>query len=124
MCIRDSVWAKYELPELKGFKTYVKATVSPKFDTTPEYEHVPTEDALKTEYNALLGNEADQKNINKKLVEVAKGYKLSDTAIATIKDSDTKDNQVLALAKARIEALKEKNKEHKTVDSGLSLIHI
>ena len=28
----SSVWAKYELPELKGVKTYVKATVSPKFD--------------------------------------------------------------------------------------------
>jgi len=27
----SSVWAKYELPELKGVKSYVKATVSPKF---------------------------------------------------------------------------------------------
>ena len=27
----SSVWAKYELPELSGVKTYVKATVSPKF---------------------------------------------------------------------------------------------
>ena len=27
----SSVWAKYELPELKGVKTYVKATLSPKF---------------------------------------------------------------------------------------------
>ncbi|AKC95042.1 hypothetical protein VC03_00320 [Sneathia vaginalis] len=27
----SSVWSKYELPELKGVKTYVKATVSPKF---------------------------------------------------------------------------------------------
>ncbi|WP_277283889.1 hypothetical protein [Sneathia sanguinegens] len=28
----SSVWVKYELPELKGVKSYVKATVSPKFD--------------------------------------------------------------------------------------------
>ena len=28
---RSSVWAKYELPELKGVKSYVKATISPKF---------------------------------------------------------------------------------------------
>ena len=28
----SSVWAKYELPELKWVKSYVKATVSPKFD--------------------------------------------------------------------------------------------
>ena len=27
----SSVWAKYELPELKGVKSYVKATISPKF---------------------------------------------------------------------------------------------
>ena len=27
----SNVWAKYELPELKGVKTYVKATLSPKF---------------------------------------------------------------------------------------------
>ncbi|WP_288848090.1 hypothetical protein, partial [uncultured Sneathia sp.] len=27
----SSVWAKYELPELSGVKTYFKATVSPKF---------------------------------------------------------------------------------------------
>ncbi|WP_288867167.1 hypothetical protein [uncultured Sneathia sp.] len=27
----SSVWSKYELPELSGVKTYVKATVSPKF---------------------------------------------------------------------------------------------
>ena len=27
----SSVWAKYELPELKGVNSYVKATVSPKF---------------------------------------------------------------------------------------------
>ena len=28
----SSVWAKYELPEIKGVKSYVKSTVSPKFD--------------------------------------------------------------------------------------------
>ena len=34
----SSVWAKYELPELKGVKTYVKATVSPKFVNTLKEE--------------------------------------------------------------------------------------
>ena len=33
----SSVWAKYELPELKGVKSYVKATVSPKFAKDLEY---------------------------------------------------------------------------------------
>ncbi|WP_392445436.1 hypothetical protein ACF3OF_06840 [Sneathia vaginalis] len=114
----SSVWAKYELPEIKGVKTYVKATVSPKFDTTPEYEYVPKEDDLKAEYNTLLGTESDKEKVNKKLVEVAKGYKLDDTAIATIKASDTKENQVTALAKARIGALKAKNAVAKREDKG------
>ncbi|WP_288866941.1 hypothetical protein [uncultured Sneathia sp.] len=34
----SSVWAKYELPELKGVKSYVKATVSPKFVNTLKEE--------------------------------------------------------------------------------------
>ena len=115
----SSVWAKYELPELtKGLNIYVKGTVNPKFDTTPEHEYVPKEDDLKAEYNTLLGTEADLNNINKKLVEVAKGYKLSDTAIATIKNTDTKENQVLALAKARIAALRAKNAVAKREDKG------
>ena len=32
----SSVWTKYELPELKGVKSYVKATVSPKFANEEE----------------------------------------------------------------------------------------
>ena len=34
----SSVWAKYELPEIKGVKSYVKATVSPKFVNTLKEE--------------------------------------------------------------------------------------
>ena len=34
----SNVWAKYELPELKGVKTYVKATVSPKFADADAYK--------------------------------------------------------------------------------------
>ncbi|WP_308557772.1 hypothetical protein [uncultured Sneathia sp.] len=35
----SSVWAKYELPELKGVKSYVKATVEPKFvDESDNYK--------------------------------------------------------------------------------------
>ena len=34
----SSVWAKYELPELSGVKTYVKATLSPKFASEKQGE--------------------------------------------------------------------------------------
>ncbi|MBE2990122.1 hypothetical protein IMK14_05715 [Sneathia sp. DSM 16630] len=37
----SSVWAKYELPELKGVKSYVKATVSPKFAELEKIEKDP-----------------------------------------------------------------------------------
>ena len=33
----SSVWAKYELPEIKGVKSYVKATVEPKFANGDNY---------------------------------------------------------------------------------------
>ncbi|MBE3031542.1 hypothetical protein IMK15_06245 [Sneathia sp. DSM 16631] len=114
----SSVWAKYELPELKGFKTYVKATVSPKFDTTPEYEKVPEVNTLKTEINKMLGSENDKAKVNEKLVKVAKEKGLSETEIAKIKATDEKDNQVLALANAEIAAANAKNAEVKREDAG------
>ena len=42
----SNVWAKYELPELtKGLNMYVKASVSPKFDTTFKHLDIPTLEA-------------------------------------------------------------------------------
>ena len=40
----SSVWAKYELPELKGVKSYVKATVSPKFAELEKLEKANNEE--------------------------------------------------------------------------------
>ena len=39
----SNVWVKYELPELKGVKTYVKATVSPKFTELEKLEKEATD---------------------------------------------------------------------------------
>ena len=40
----SSIWAKYELPELKGVKAYVKATVSPKFAELEKLEKANNEE--------------------------------------------------------------------------------
>ena len=40
----SNVWVKYELPELKGVKTYVKATVSPKFTELEKLEKANNEE--------------------------------------------------------------------------------
>ena len=45
----SSVWAKYELPELKGVKSYVKATVSPKFAELEKLETAATREIIVTE---------------------------------------------------------------------------
>ena len=55
----SSVWAKYELPELKGFKTYVKATVSPKLYNVTENLKVPTLDRAKEEVKKLYKDNDD-----------------------------------------------------------------
>jgi len=53
----SSVWAKYELPELSGVKTYVKATVSPKFAS----EEKGKEDEYKFNGSAELEGQASYK---------------------------------------------------------------
>ena len=40
----SNVWVKYELPELKGVKSYVKATVSPKFAELEKLEKANNEE--------------------------------------------------------------------------------
>ena len=53
----SSVWAKYELPELKGVKSYVKATVSPKFAS----EKAGEEDNYKFDGSAELEGQVSYK---------------------------------------------------------------
>ncbi|WP_375168234.1 hypothetical protein ABZU05_06050 [Sneathia vaginalis] len=116
----SSVWAKYELPELKGFKTYVKATVSPKFAEDLDYTVVPKEAELKENIKKILGTESDKEKINEKLVKVAKEKGLSDKAIAKIKakHDQEKDTQVAELATEEIAAANAKNAEVKREDKG------
>ena len=53
----SSVWAKYELPELKGVNSYVKATVSPKFAN----EEKGKEDEYKFDGSAELEGQVSYK---------------------------------------------------------------
>ena len=116
----SSVWAKYELPELKGFKTYVKATVSPKFAEDLDYTVVPKEAELKENIKKILGTESDKEKINEKLVKLAKEKGLSDEAIAKIvaKKAEEKDPQVTELVNEEIAAANAKNAEVKREDKG------
>ena len=114
----SSVWAKYELPELKGFKTYVKATVSPKLYNVTENLEVPTLDKAKEEVKKLYKDNDDDTAVKNKLADAASKEGMSTEKVNAIKSANDKDTAVNLLAQDRIDALKEKNKEHKTVDSG------
>ncbi len=83
----SSVWAKYELPEIKGVKTYVKATVSPKFDTTPEYEYVPTLDDAKKEAKKLYEATEDDTTVKNKLADIATKEGISAEKVEAIKNA-------------------------------------
>ena len=117
----SSVWAKYELPELKGFKTYVKATVSPKLYEQHTHIFVPKKNdevaKIKEKYT-----ETDAKKLAAQLAEVAKNEGLTD-AVKKITDAGNTsgasvDSVVTQLADARIAAANAKNAEVKTDDKG------
>ena len=119
----SNVWAKYELPELtKGLNIYVKGTVSPKFDvTTPEYTHVPTMVEALSKIITPLNDETDVTKIKAALVKAAKEDGFGDELISSINNSNvTAFEAAKKLANARINAIKNKNKnlEHKPVDRG------
>ena len=114
----SSVWAKYELPEIKGVKTYVKATVSPKFDTTPEYEYVPTLDDAKKEAKKLYKATEDDATVKNKLADIAKKEGMSDEKVEAIKNANDKAAAADLLAQDRIDALKAKNAVAKREDKG------
>ena len=123
----SSVWAKYELPEIKGVKTYVKATVSPKFESHLSYEKVPTAESLnavESEVNKLVNGLDDAKAKEKLAKEaekegftfVAKSIKNSKAKVATLKE-------LLVTAKKskiqqNIDAATKNNKTPKYIDKG------
>ena len=123
----SSVWAKYELPELKGVKSYVKATVSPKFESHLSYEKVPTAESLnavESEVNKLVNGLDDAKAKEKLAKEaekegftfVAKSIKNSKAKVATLKE-------LLVTAKKskiqqNIDAATKSNKTPKYIDKG------
>ena len=78
----SSVWAKYELPELKGVKTYVKATVSPKFASEKQGE----EDNYKFNGSAELEGQ-----VSYKYDTLTFGLK-SNTNFPFVKSDDNNDN--------------------------------
>jgi len=114
----SSVWAKYELPEIKGVKSYVKATVSPKLYNVTENIAVPTLEKAKEEVKKLYKDNEKDTAVKNKLADIAKKEGMSDEKVNAIKNANSKDTAVELLANDRIDALKAKNAEHKTLDKG------
>ena len=115
----SNVWAKYELPELaKGLNMYVKASVSPKFDTTFKHLDIPTLEAKKEEVAKLYGADDDLKTVKEKLETIARSNGMSDSVINTIKNARDIDTIVSTVASEKIKAMKNKNAEHKIIDKG------
>ena len=115
----SNVWAKYELPELtKGLNMYVKASVSPKFDTTPKHEHVPTINSAINEAKKLYESADDLPTVKKKLAKIAKEEEYTEAQINDLKSRTDKVDVASALAGFRIEAIKAKNAKIKKIDKG------
>ncbi|WP_308557614.1 hypothetical protein [uncultured Sneathia sp.] len=89
----SSVWAKYELPEIKGVKSYVKASVSPKFVEGPTTYYVVHERDAEAEVNKLIDG-LTNKDAKAKLIEEAKkeGYNF---AAGLIEKSKSEKKEVL-----------------------------
>ncbi|WP_288847764.1 hypothetical protein, partial [uncultured Sneathia sp.] len=124
----SSVWAKYELPELKGVKSYVKATVSPKFESHLSYEKVPTAESLnavESEVNKLVNGLDDAKAKEKLAKEAEKeGFTLVAKSIRSSKANKI-DNLKSLLVTAKkskiqqnIDAATKSNKTPKYIDKG------
>ncbi|WP_311678803.1 hypothetical protein [Sneathia vaginalis] len=115
----SNVWAKYELPELtKGLNMYVKASVSPKFDTTFKHLDIPTLEAQKEEVAKLYGADDNLDTVKEKLEAIARSNGMSDNVINTIKNARDIDTIVSTVASEKIKAMKNKNAEHKIIDKG------
>ena len=117
----SNVWAKYELPELtKGLNMYVKASVSPKFDTTPKHEHVPTLISAINEVKKLYKDGDSLDEVKNKLAKIAEEERYTKAQIRELKSADrtTPLDVASALAGFRIEAIKAKNAKIKKIDKG------
>ncbi len=115
----SNVWAKYELPELtKGLNMYVKASVSPKFDTTPKHEHVPTINSAINEAKKLYNETDTVEQVKTKLAKIAEEERYKEAQINDLKSRRDKDDVASALAGFRIEAIKAKNAKIKKIDKG------
>ena len=66
----SSVWAKYELPEIKGVKSYVKATVSPKFVNTLK-EEVTLANKIAKRPAVTIGEYNFKKEVLKKITNLS-----------------------------------------------------
>ncbi|WP_288862579.1 hypothetical protein [uncultured Sneathia sp.] len=124
----SSVWAKYELPEIKGVKSYVKATVSPKFESHLSYEKVPTAESLnavESEVNKLVNGLEIAKAKEKLAKEAEKeGFTLVAKSIRSSKANKI-DNLKSLLVNAKkskiqqnIDAATKSNKTPKYIDKG------
>ena len=115
----SNVWAKYELPELtKGLNMYVKASVSPKFDTTFKHLDIPTLENKKEEVAKLYDADDSLDKVKEKLEAIARSSRMSDSVINTIKNARDIDTIVSTVASEKIKAMKSKNAEHKIIDKG------
>ncbi|WP_375168108.1 hypothetical protein ABZU05_04640 [Sneathia vaginalis] len=125
----SSVWAKYELPEIKGVKSYVKASVSPKFESHLSYEKVPTAESLnavESEVNKLVNGITDVQKAKEKLAKEAEkeGFTLVAKSIRSSKANKI-DNLKSLLVTAKkskiqknIDAATKSNKTPKYIDKG------
>ena len=115
----SNVWAKYELPELtKGLNMYVKASVSPKFDTTPKHENVPSINSAINEAKKLYKSTDDLQTVKTKLAKIAKEERYTEAQINDLKSRRDANDVASALAGFRIEAIKAKNATIKATDKG------
>ena len=115
----SNVWAKYELPELtKGLNMYVKASVSPRFDTTPKPENVPSIGSAINEAKKLYNSSDDLKTVKEKLAKIAKEEGYTETQINDLKSRSDANDVASALAGFRIEAIKARNAKIKEIDKG------
>ena len=88
---------------------YVKASVSPKFDTTPKHENVPTLISAINEAKKLYKNGDSLDVVKTKLAKIAEEERYTEAQINDLKSRSDKDDVASALAGFRIDAIKAKN---------------
>ena len=97
---------------------YVKASVSPKFDTTPKHENVPSINSAINEAKKLYKSTDDLQTVKTKLAKIAKEERYTEAQINDLKSRRDANDVASALAGFRIEAIKAKNATIKATDKG------